>query len=92
MDCIRSLYGNPEFAPYLVFAPERHYSNGDRVYHDMYTGRWWWDTQVYSIAAHFTGNLRYIHEIEEIGEPEERCYHSTGHHLLRQNADYNFPK
>jgi hypothetical protein len=50
MDCINSLYGNPEFAPHLVFAPERHYSDADktcRVYHDMYTGKWWWETQVH---------------------------------------------
>jgi hypothetical protein len=55
MDCINSLYGNPEFAPHLVFAPERHYSDTDktrRVYHDMYTGKWWWETQVH-ITPHF---------------------------------------
>ncbi|KDQ09483.1 hypothetical protein BOTBODRAFT_642713 [Botryobasidium botryosum FD-172 SS1] len=46
--CIRKLFGNPEFAPILVFAPERHYSDADqtlRLYHDMKTGRWWWMTQ-----------------------------------------------
>ena len=50
MDCIASLYGNPKFAPHLIFAPERHYSDEDktcRIYHDMYTGRWWWETQVH---------------------------------------------
>ncbi len=50
MDCITLLYGNPEFAPHLVFAPERHYSNKDKthcIYHNMYTGRWWWETQVH---------------------------------------------
>jgi hypothetical protein len=54
MDCIASLYGNPEFAPHLVFAPERHYSDQEkcRIYHDMYTGRWWWETQVH-IMPHF---------------------------------------
>ena len=92
MDCIHSLYGKPEFAPYLVFAPECHYSNNDCVSHDMYTGRWWWETQVYSITTHFTGNLRHIDKTEEIGEIEERRYHSSCYHLLQQNADYNFPK
>jgi Plavaka transposase len=50
MDCIDSLYGNPEFASHLAFAPERHYSDANkthRVYHDMYTGKWWWETQVH---------------------------------------------
>lgn len=48
IDCIKALYGNAEFAPYLVFAPERHYSDADhtvRLYHDMHTGKWWWNTQ-----------------------------------------------
>ncbi|KAI1784619.1 hypothetical protein LXA43DRAFT_976614 [Ganoderma leucocontextum] len=46
--CIRSLYGDPEFAGILVFTPERHYTDADhtvRVYFDMHSGRWWWDAQ-----------------------------------------------
>ncbi|CDO72219.1 hypothetical protein BN946_scf184970.g71 [Trametes cinnabarina] len=45
---IRALFGDPEFAGILVFTPERHYADADetiRVYFDMHTGRWWWDTQ-----------------------------------------------
>ncbi|GJE84945.1 Plavaka transposase-domain containing protein [Phanerochaete sordida] len=46
--CIRSLYGEPDFAQHLVFLPERHYSDPDhtkRLYHDMHTGKWWWAAQ-----------------------------------------------
>ena len=49
LQCIRALFGDPDFAPYLMFAPERHYTNEDRqerMYHDMHTGSWWWFTQV----------------------------------------------
>jgi Plavaka transposase len=49
IQCIKALFGDPDFAPYLVFLPERHYTNetrGCRVWHDMHTGRWWWATQV----------------------------------------------
>ena len=52
IQCIRALYGDPEFAGILVFAPERHYADPDhtiRVYFDMHTGCWWWDTQVCSL-------------------------------------------
>ncbi|KAI0683028.1 hypothetical protein C8Q76DRAFT_772508 [Earliella scabrosa] len=48
IECIRALYGDPEFAGLLVFAPERHYADADhtlRVYFDMHTGEWWWSTQ-----------------------------------------------
>jgi hypothetical protein len=49
IECVRALYGDPEFAPYLVFQPERHYTDQDkteRLYHDLHTGQWWWQTQV----------------------------------------------
>ena len=49
MDCIASLIGDPAFAEHLIFSPERHYVDQDmtvRLYHDMHTGKWWWETQV----------------------------------------------
>ncbi|KAG1789747.1 uncharacterized protein HD556DRAFT_1520758 [Suillus plorans] len=48
IECVKSLYGDPDFAKYLAFAPQRHYSDEDetiRLFHDMHTGKWWWDTQ-----------------------------------------------
>jgi hypothetical protein len=47
--CIRALFGDSDFAPYLVFSPEKHYTSDSRavrLYHDMHTGKWWWSTQV----------------------------------------------
>lgn len=47
--CVEALFGDSEFARYLVFVPEKHYGDEektDRLYHDMHTGDWWWDTQV----------------------------------------------
>ncbi|KAG0693995.1 hypothetical protein DFH29DRAFT_985378 [Suillus ampliporus] len=48
IECVRSLYGDPDFTRYLAFAPERHYTDKDEtvhLFHDMHTGKWWWDTQ-----------------------------------------------
>ncbi|KAJ7839453.1 hypothetical protein B0H14DRAFT_3086954 [Mycena olivaceomarginata] len=48
LDCIKALYGDPEFAKELVFFPEHHYADADktiRLYHDMHTAEWWWRTQ-----------------------------------------------
>ncbi|KAG1733539.1 hypothetical protein EDB19DRAFT_1830920 [Suillus lakei] len=48
LKCIKSLYGDPDFARYLTFAPECHYTDEDQtvhLFHDMYTGKWWWNTQ-----------------------------------------------
>jgi hypothetical protein len=49
IECIKALFGDPEFAQHLIFAPERHYTDRSktvRVYHEMHTGDWWWKTQV----------------------------------------------
>jgi hypothetical protein len=49
LECVRALWGDSEFAPYLFVAPERHYIDKDqtiRMYHNMHTGKWWWSTQV----------------------------------------------
>ncbi|KAH9041565.1 hypothetical protein EDB85DRAFT_2242145 [Lactarius pseudohatsudake] len=57
LQCIRTLYGNPEFAHDLVFAPERHYTDHERtcrVYSEIHTGDWWWAVQT-SLEAHQPG-------------------------------------
>lgn len=51
LDCVKALYGDPEFAAFLKFKPERHYQVGvgcskSRVYHDMHMADWWWEVQV----------------------------------------------
>jgi hypothetical protein len=43
------LYGNPELAPFLAHAPEKHFTSVDkktRIYSEMHTGKWWWNIQV----------------------------------------------
>ncbi|KAH9164278.1 hypothetical protein EDB89DRAFT_2116298 [Lactarius sanguifluus] len=48
IQCIRALFRDPDLAPYLIFAPEKHYIDDERterMYHDMHTGSWWWTTQ-----------------------------------------------
>ncbi|THU92309.1 hypothetical protein K435DRAFT_820522 [Dendrothele bispora CBS 962.96] len=48
LQCVKALYGDAEFAPYLKFSPERHFKDGtkqERLYHDMHTGDWWWSIQ-----------------------------------------------
>ncbi|KAH7905921.1 hypothetical protein BJ138DRAFT_1017013, partial [Hygrophoropsis aurantiaca] len=48
VECVKALFSDPELARYLVFTPERQYEDPDktkRMYHDMHTGKWWWNTQ-----------------------------------------------
>ena len=52
--CIRSLYGDPELAHDLVFAPERHYTDATRtcqIFNEMHTGNWWWSAQVWGLNS-----------------------------------------
>jgi hypothetical protein len=49
IECIKALFNDPSFTPYLMLVPEKHYTDetkSKRMYHDMHTGRWWWSTQV----------------------------------------------
>ncbi|KAG5642676.1 hypothetical protein DXG03_002334 [Asterophora parasitica] len=46
--CIKVLYGDPHFTQILVFTPEQHYVDRDagvQLFHDMHTGKWWWEMQ-----------------------------------------------
>ncbi|KAF7342815.1 hypothetical protein MSAN_01997400 [Mycena sanguinolenta] len=48
LECVRALWGDADFAPYLFVVPEKHYIDKDktiRMYHNMHTGKWWWSTQ-----------------------------------------------
>ena len=55
LECIQELFGKPELAPVMKFAPEKHFADEDktvRIYSDLYTGRWWWATQVCLLHEH----------------------------------------
>lgn len=59
--CIKALFADPDLAPYLVTAPEKHFTDGSdggrtRMYHDMHTGKWWWSMQV----SHYS--LTHVHD------------------------------
>ncbi|KAI9433897.1 hypothetical protein H4582DRAFT_2112690 [Lactarius indigo] len=57
LSCIRSIYGDPEFARELLIAPERHYMDHERtgrVYNEMHTGDWWWAVQT-TLESHRPG-------------------------------------
>ena len=49
VECVRELLGNPALKDHLKYSPVRVYEDSEgtsRVYDEMWTGTWWWDTQV----------------------------------------------
>jgi hypothetical protein len=49
IECVRDLIGNPAFRDYMAYAPEKAYTDKhghNRQYDEMWTGDWWWETQV----------------------------------------------
>ena len=49
IECLSELLGNPAFIDYISYAPERVYSDDEgkeRIYDEMWTAEWWWETQV----------------------------------------------
>lgn len=54
LELIRELYGNPTYAAAMAFAPEQHWSGDcreERIYNEMWTGKWWWRRQVRFIES-----------------------------------------
>lgn len=49
VECIRELIGNPAFREYMSYVPEKVFADKhgrNRRYDEMWTGDWWWKTQV----------------------------------------------
>jgi len=47
IDCVRFLIHQVAYRSEMVYAPVREYnSSGERLYSEMHTADWWWDTQV----------------------------------------------
>lgn len=47
IDCVRYLIRQVAYKSDMVYAPIREYdSSGERLYSEMHTADWWWDTQV----------------------------------------------
>jgi len=49
VECVEELIGNPALRDMMAYAPERAYADakGDnRIYDELWTGDWWWETQV----------------------------------------------
>lgn len=50
LEVLKELYGRPDLANDMVFAPEKHYvrkgEGEQRTISDMHTARWWWQMQV----------------------------------------------
>lgn len=52
VECLKALWANPVFMPYMSFEPERQYTDAAkkaRRVNETKTGDFWWETQVCSI-------------------------------------------
>jgi hypothetical protein len=49
VECMKELMGNPIFRKYMEYAPQKHFLDEEgknRVFDEMWTADWWWNTQV----------------------------------------------
>lgn len=72
LECVRALWGDTDFAPYLFVVPEKHYIDKDktiRMYHNMHTGKWWWSTQVGNLILILAAELIILQEAVERDNP-----------------------
>ncbi|KIY65772.1 hypothetical protein CYLTODRAFT_52648 [Cylindrobasidium torrendii FP15055 ss-10] len=60
IECIRSLWGDPELSEHIVYKPKKIFqqdpdgndNKGSRLYNEMWTGEWWWFIQDRLPAGH----------------------------------------
>ena len=55
VDCVGGLMGNPAFKDYMSYIAERVYldKRGEvRIFDEMWTADWWWNTQVSLFDLH----------------------------------------
>jgi hypothetical protein len=63
LECIRELLRNPAFRDCTEFSPCRMYTDAtrrSRMYSEMWTGDWWWDTQVSTVRLRLS---RYLYSL-----------------------------
>jgi hypothetical protein len=54
LDCVKELMVNPAFKDHLVYEPIRVWQDtarDSRLYGEMWTGDWWWDTLVCELVS-----------------------------------------
>ena len=54
--CLCALWGDSNFGDDLILEPEQLYADEDKmicIYHDMNTGKWWWDMQVQYTLSYY---------------------------------------
>jgi Plavaka transposase len=55
---LQEILDNPCISDKVVWAPRRMYDEaGNRVYTDLHTANWWWETQVSTIIYHLVLNV-----------------------------------
>ena len=63
VECIRELIGNPAFREYISYAPEHAYADeagAIRIFDEMWTADWWWETQVSTTPGYVSWALLMI--------------------------------
>lgn len=57
--CVEYLLAQPAYREDIVYAPVREYGNGERLYSEMHTADWWWETQVRVLNSSSTRRCKY---------------------------------
>jgi hypothetical protein len=88
VNCIRELFGNPEFNGTVSYAPEQVFVDEEgktRRFDEMWTGNWWWEMQVSASMWHVNLLLTLHSKPIHTGKATRRGGGCSGHPSFRQN-------
>ena len=93
VECMKELMGNPIFKDSLEYVPQKHFldeEGNNRVFDEMWTGDWWWNTQVRSQST-CNSELELIRKliIEKVTDWFNYC---PSYSIIRQNPTLPIPR
>lgn len=86
VECVRELIANPTFKGHMAYAPERVFEDEEalcRILEEMWTGNWWWKTQVSSRWSHLWQKKSY--RLFRTSFPRAQLLPRSSLHLTKQN-------
>ena len=46
LEAVKTLLGDPTYAKDIVYKPKKTFNHDNRIWNEMWTGEWWYKTQV----------------------------------------------
>ena len=85
VEAIKSLWGDPDLSPHMVYAPSKVYADKEQnnhIYTEMWTGQWWHVLQVGTLFIIYFSSIKIRITVSHQSN-QKRCHCRPCHHCDR---------